>query len=175
MEFGQGRPRSQLEQKELGMKHAIALVLLVFGTKAVALESIGTVTARLGGADLSWDVLQSDDGAAMVLVNDIDPLTMIDRQAMGDGEVYVGLIFQGEPATDVPPAGIMTDIRPQGAAGPAWKSDGGTSAAQLRIKRLELDGAGRMEASFTAVLCQSDAPTNCESIEGRIDTDLGTP
>lgn len=157
------------------MSKRLFLTVCLMASPAFALDSIGTVTARLGPAELSWNVLRTEDGTAMVQVNDIGPLTMIDLHATGDGDVYVGLVFQGDPAADVPPAGITIDMRPKGAAGPAWKSDGAASAPQIRFERLELEGAGRMEASFTAMLCQDDARMTCETVEGRIETDLGLP
>jgi hypothetical protein len=153
----------------------LALTLCLMAAPALALDSIGTVTARLGTTELLWNVLRTEDGTAMVQVNDIGPLTMIDLHALGDGNVYIGLVFQGDPAADVPPVGITIDMRPEGAAGPAWKSDGVASAPQLRFERLELEGAGRMEASFTAVLCRDNARMTCETVEGRIDTDRGVP
>lgn len=106
------------------MKPILALVLSLMAAPTFALDSIGTVTARLEGADLSWQVLTTEDGAAMVQVNDIGPLTMVDTHAMGDGDVYIGLVFQDEPSIDVAPVGITIDIRPEGAAGPVWKSAG---------------------------------------------------
>lgn len=158
------------------MKPILAVVLSLLGAPTLALDAIGTVSARLDGADLSWQVLRTEDGAAMVQVNDIGPLTMIDLHAMmGDGDMYIGLIFQGEPAPDIPPVGITIDIRPEGAAGPAWKNEGAAFAPKLSIKTLNLDGSGRIEANFVAMLCRSDIPTTCETVTGRIDTDLGLP
>lgn len=142
---------------------------------AFALDPIGTVTAQMNGADLAWQVLRMEDGTAMVQVNDIGPLTMIDLHAMGDGDIFVGLIFPGDPSVDVPPAGITIDMRPAGAAGPAWKSDGAPTPPLMRFERLDMDGAGRMEAGFTAVLCQGDAAAECRTVEGRIETGLGAP
>jgi len=157
------------------MKQILALVLSLMAAPTFALDSIGTVTARFEGADLSWQVLTTDDGAAMVQVNNIGPLIMIDTHAMGDGDVYIGLIFQGEPAIDVTPVGITIDISPESAAGPVWKSESATVTPKLSIERLSLDGAGRMEAGFEAMLCRSDAPAICEMVTGRIETDLGLP
>ncbi|MBW4976236.1 hypothetical protein KZZ08_21675 [Roseovarius mucosus] len=157
------------------MKPILALVLSLMAVPTLALDSIGTVTARLEGADLSWQVLTTDDGAAMVQVNNIGPLTMVDTHAMGDGDVYIGLIFQGEPAIDVTPVGITIDISPEGAAGPVWKSESATVTPKLSIEMLSLDGAGRMEAGFEAMLCRSDPPATCETVIGRIETDLGLP
>ena len=157
------------------MKSILTLILSLMAAPSLALDSIGTVTARLEGADLSWQFLTTDDGAAMVQVNNIGPLTMIDMHAMGDGDVYIGLIFQDEPSIDVTPVGITIDISPEGAAGPAWKSESATVAPKLSIEMLSLDGAGRMEAGFEAMLCRSDTPATCETVIGRIETDLGLP
>ncbi|WP_146180790.1 hypothetical protein [Thalassorhabdomicrobium marinisediminis] len=157
------------------MKPILALVLSLMAAPTFALDSIGTVTARLEGADLSWQVLTTEDGAAMVQVNDIGPLTMVDTHAMGDGDVYIGLVFQDEPSIDVAPVGITIDIRPEGAAGPVWKSAGASVAPTLSIERLNLDGAGRIEAGFEAMLCRGDTPATCETVIGRIETDLGLP
>ena len=115
------------------MKPILALVLSLMAVPTLALDSIGTVTARLEGADLSWQVLTTADGAAMVQVNNIGPLTMIDTHAMGDGDVYIGLIFQDEPAIDVTPVGITIDISPEGAAGPVWKSESAPVVPKLSI------------------------------------------
>jgi len=147
----------------------------VAATPALALDSVGTVTAYLDGADLTWEVLRMEDGATMAQVNDIGPLTMIDINAMGDGDFHINLIFEGEPSADTAPAGITIDIRPEGATGPAWQSDGAPYAPNLMLERLDLDGAGRLEAKFSAWLCRSDAPTECEFVDGRIDSDLGAP
>lgn len=158
--------------------HVATAFLIAMGGIAqpvFALDAIGTVTARLGGADLTWQVLRTDDGASTVQVNDIGPLTMIDLHASGDGDVYVGLIFTGDPSAEVPPSGLTIDMRPEGAAGPAWKSEGAAQPPQVRFERLDLDGAGRIEASFTAILCRGDAPATCETVEGRIDTNLDVP
>ncbi|KQI73011.1 hypothetical protein AN191_03660 [Loktanella sp. 5RATIMAR09] len=157
------------------MKLIPALVLSLMAASTFALDSIGTVTARLEGADLSWQVLTTDDGAAMVQVNTIGPLTMMDTHAMGDGNVYIGLVFQDEPSIDATPVGITIDISPEGAAGPVWTSAGASVAPTLSIEKLNLDGAGRIEAGFEAMLCHSGSPAKCETVVGRIDTDLGLP
>jgi len=157
------------------MKAIVALVLSLMAAPTVALDSIGTVTARLQGTDLSWQVLTTDDGAAMVQVNNIGPLTMMDTHAMGDGSVYIGLVFQEEPSIDETPVGITIDISPEGAAGPVWTSAGASIAPTLSIERLNLDGAGRIEAGFEAMLCRNDTPATCETVVGRIETDLGLP
>ena len=153
----------------------LSLAFCLVATPALALDSIGSVTAYLNGADLTWDVLRMDDGATMAQVNDIGPMTLIDLNAMGDGNFHINLIFEGEPSADSVPAGITVDIRPEGATGPAWRSDGAPYAPKLSIERLNLDGAGRMEAGFVASLCRSDAPTTCKLAVGRIETDLGAP
>lgn len=157
------------------MKPILTIAFCLMGVPALALDSIGTVTARLGGVDLAWQVLTMDDSGAMVQVNDIGPLTMMDTHAMGDGDVFIGLVFQEAPSIYVAPVGITIDIRPGGAAGPVWKSAGASVAPTLSIERLNLDGAGRIEAEFEAMLCRSDAPATCETVIGRIDTDLGLP
>ncbi|MDF1716040.1 MAG: hypothetical protein P1U75_05125 [Antarcticimicrobium sp.] len=151
------------------------LALGFVATPAVALDSVGTVTAYLDGADRRWEVLRMDDGAAMVQVNDIGPLTLIDINAMGDGHFHINLIFEGEPSADTAPAGITIDIRPEGVTGPGWQSDGAPHPPKLMLERLDLDDSGRMEAKFVASLCRSDAPTTCKFVEGWIDTDLGMP
>lgn len=151
------------------------LALGLVATPAVALDSVGTVTAYLDGADRTWEVLRMDDGAAMVQVNDVGPLTMIDINAMGDGDFHINLIFEGEPSANSVPAGITIDIRPDGLTGPSWQSEGAAYTPKLMLERLDLDGAGRMEAKFVASLCRSDAPTTCSLVEGRIDTGLGSP
>lgn len=151
------------------------LALCLVAAPALALDSIGTVTARLDGADLSWEVLRMEDGAAAAQVTDIGPLTMIDLHAMGDGDVYINMIFQGDPSADTAPVGVTFEIRPEGPSGPAWKSEGAAHAPKLMFDRLDLGGAGRMEARFVASLCRGDAPTTCKLVEGRIDTDLGVP
>lgn len=175
MELGKRRPRSEHDQKMRSVEQILTIAFCLMGVPALALDSIGTVTARLEGADLTWQVLTMDDGGAMVQVNDIGPLTMMDLTAMGNGDVYIGLVFQEEPSIDVAPVGITIDIRPEGAAGPVWKSEGATVAPKLSIERLNLDGAGRMEAGFEARLCRSDAPATCATVVGRIETDLGLP
>ncbi|MCK8485518.1 hypothetical protein MUY21_15870 [Aliiroseovarius sp. S2029] len=147
----------------------------VAATPAFALDPVGTVTAYLDGADLTWEVLRMEDGATMAQVSDIGPLTMIDINAMGDGDFHINLIFEGKPSVDTAPAGITIDIRPDGATGPAWQSEGASYPPKLMLERLELDGAGRMKAKFVASLCRSDAPTTCNFVEGWIDTDLGMP
>lgn len=157
------------------MKQILALVLSLMAAPTFALDSIGTVTARFEGADLSWQVLTTDDGAAMVQVNNIGPLIMIDTHAMGDGDVYIGLIFQDEPSIDLTPVGITIDISPEGAAGPVWKSESAPVAPKLSIERLNLDGAGRIEAGFEAMLCRNDIAETCATVIGRIDTDLALP
>lgn len=151
------------------------LALGLVATPAVALDSVGTVTAYLDGADLTWEVLRMEDGSTMAQVNDIGPLTLIDINAMGDGHFHINLIFEGEPSADAAPAGITIDIRPDGATGPAWQSEGAPHEPKIMLERLDLDGAGRMEAKFVASLCRSDAPTTCKLVEGWIDTDLGMP
>lgn len=153
----------------------LALALCLSAMPAAALDSIGTVTAYLDGTEHSWGVLRIDDGATMAQVNDIGPLTMIDINATGDGDFHINLIFEGEPSADTAPAGITIDIRPEGATGPAWQSDVAPYAPKLMLERLDLDGAGRLEAKFGAWLCRSDAPTTCEFVDGRIDTDLRMP
>ncbi|NNU81390.1 hypothetical protein HMH01_13185 [Halovulum dunhuangense] len=157
------------------MKIMLPLAFTIIGWPALALEAIGTVTATLDGTEFRWEILRTDDGAAMVQVNAIGPMTMIDLHAMGDGDFSVGLIFHGAPGADAPPAGVTIDLRPDGAAGALWKSAGAAAAPEFRIDRLDLDGAGRMEAGFTALLCRDDAPTECRTVEGRIDTELGAP
>ena len=110
------------------------------------------MTAYLDGADLTWEVLRVEDGSTMAQVNDIGPLTLIDINAMGDGDFHINLIFEGEPSAVTAPAGITIDIRPDGATGPAWQSDGAPYPPKLMLERLDLDGAGRMEARFVASL-----------------------
>lgn len=151
----------------------LVLALCLAATPAVARDSIGTVTAYVNGADHIWDVLRMEGGATMAQVNDIGPMTLIDINAMGDGNFHINLIFEGEPSAESAPAGINIDISPEGMTGPAWQSEGAPYAPRLSIERLDLGGAGRMEAGFVASLCRSDAPTTCETVVGRIDTDLG--
>lgn len=174
MEFGQRRPRSQPEPEVILLRQ-LFLGFCVAATPAFALDPVGTVTAYLDGADLTWEVLRMEDGATMAQVSDIGPLTMIDINAMGDGDFHINLIFEGKPSVDTAPAGITIDIRPDGATGPAWQSEGASYPPKLMLERLKLDGAGRMEAKFVASLCRSDAPTTCNFVEGWIDTDLGMP
>ena len=174
MELGQRRPRSQPEPEVILLRQ-LFLGFCVAATPAFALDPVGTVTAYLDGADLTWEVLRMEDGATMAQVSDIGPLTMIDINAMGDGDCHINLIFEGKPSVDTAPAGITIDIRPDGATGPAWQSEGASYPPKLMLERLELDGAGRMEAKFVASLCRSDAPTTCKFVEGWIDTDLGMP
>ena len=153
----------------------LALTLCLMAAPALALDPIGTVTAYLDGADRTLEVLRMDDGAAMAQVNDIGPLTLIDINAMGDGYFHINLIFEGEPSADSVPAGISIDIRPDGLTGASWQSEGAAYTPKLMLQRLDLDGAGRMEAKFVASLCRSDAPTTCSLVEGWIDTALGSP
>lgn len=174
MELGRRCPRSQPEPEVILLRQ-LFLGFCVAATPALALDSVGTVTAYLDGADLTWEVLRVEDGSTMAQVNDIGPLTLIDINAMGDGDFHINLIFEGEPSAVTAPAGITIDIRPDGATGSAWQSDGAPYPPKLMLERLDLDGAGRMEARFVASLCRSDAPTTCKLVEGRIDTDLGMP
>ncbi|WP_145953469.1 hypothetical protein [Oceaniglobus indicus] len=157
------------------MLNRLSLALCLIAAPALALEPIGTVTARLQEADLSWNVLRTDDGAAMVQVNAIGPLTMVNLHATGDGNVSFGLVFQGQPSTDVPLTGITVEMWPEGGDGPLWTSNGAPSPPIMRFERLDLDGAGRMEASFSAILCRGDATETCETVEGRFDTELSEP
>lgn len=174
MELGQRRPRSELEP-EVILSRQLFLAFCVAATPALALDSVGTVTAYLDGADLEWEVLRMEDGATMAQVSDIGPLTIIDINAMGDGNFHINLVFEGEPSVDTAPAGITIDIRPEGLTGPGWQSDGAPYPPRLLLERLDLDGEDRLEAKFVASLCRSDAPTTCKLVEGRIDTGLGMP
>ena len=155
-------------------KHHIGILWLFLATPVSALDSVGTVTAKLEGQDLTWQVLRQEDGSAMVQVTDIGPISMIDLSALGDGNFYVGLVYEGSPAIEKAPAGITIDMRPDKGplAGTIWKSDEAPSAPEMSFDRLDLQGTGRMEASFTAVLCRNDDPAQCKTVTGRIDTDL---
>lgn len=150
-------------------------LILSFGIAAPAgaLEAIGEIRANLDGEELNWQVLRQDDGSAMVQVTDIGPLTMIDLHALGDGSISIGVIFHGKPSRDTLPAGLTIDMRPdRGAmAGTVWESE--DEPPRMQIDLLDLAGEGRIRADFSAVLCRRDAPADCQTVEGRIDTSLG--
>lgn len=156
------------------MKVFLLLVLsLGIAAPAGALEVIGEIRGSLDDEELNWQVLRQDDGAAMVQITDIGPLTMIDLHALGDGSISIGLIFHGKPSGDTLAAGLTIDMRPdRGAmAGAIWENE--EEPPRMRIDTLDLEGDGRIRADFSAIMCRQDAPDDCRNVEGRIDTSLG--
>ncbi|SIN82534.1 hypothetical protein [Vannielia litorea] len=164
---------------------AAALAVLPLPARA---ETLGRITAYLGGESLTWHTIDVTLGARrMVTASFEQGARLTELRIQGHPEprfttrdvFSVDVRYLGAYAPGAVPLSVDVIHLPQGMGGPFWTSRGAGRPATVEVVELRVWGNyGRLVASFEAELCYrpmisaATDPQNCRPVTGVIETEL---